>query len=197
MTLLSSLIIVFKSLQEQDDDGFVSKSSQEFIDLKELAKRFALTFGFDALKNRDSVAVIHRGGIYFAANKQPDDPVRAPTRLLFLEVLNEFNYKLLKQDKKVIMAFLDKVIPPGMPSSRAEEWQPLVLYRNSLLHGETDQAPVATRRAYTRKRRDHGKHSTQLNAVYQFPNDFLLQLTDEDDEEEDDDEEHNDPDYRG
>lgn len=56
------------------------------------------------------------------------------------------------------MAFLDKVIPPGMPSSRAEEWQPLVLYRNSLLHGETDQAPVTTRRAYTRKRRDHGKY---------------------------------------
>ncbi|XP_017860100.1 PREDICTED: cohesin subunit SA-1 [Drosophila arizonae] len=175
MTLLLSLITVFKSLQEQSDDGIVSKSSQEFIDLKELAKRFALTFGFDALKNRESVAAIHRGGIYFAANKQPDDPVRAPTRILFLEVLNEFNYKLLKQDKKVIMAFLDKVIPPGMPSSRAEEWQPLILYRNSLLHGETDQAPVVTRRAYTRKRRDH----------------------DEDDEEEEDEDEHNDPDYRG
>ncbi|KAH8329283.1 hypothetical protein KR074_006906 [Drosophila pseudoananassae] len=175
MTLLLSLITVFKSLQEQSDGGMVSKSSQEFVDLKELAKRFALTFGFDAIKNRESVAAIHRGGIYFAANKQPDDPVRAPTRILFLEVLNEFNHKLLKQDKKVIMAFLDKIIPPGMPSSRAEEWQPLVMYRNSLLHGETDQAPVASKRAYTRKRRDH----------------------DEEDEEEEDDEEHNDPDYRG
>lgn len=197
MTLLLSLITVFKSLQEQSDDGVVSKSSQEFIDLKELAKRFALTFGFDALKNRDSVAAIHRGGIYFAANKQPDDPVRAPTRLLFLEVLNEFNYKLLKQDKKVIMAFLDKVIPPGMPSSRAEEWQPLILYRNSLLHGETDQAPVATRRAYTRKRRDHGKHLIKFSLVKQLLNPVLILFTDEDDDEEDDDEEHNDPDYRG
>lgn len=158
MTLLLSLITVFKSLQEQSEDGIVSKSSQEFVDLKELAKRFALTFGFDAIKNRESVAAIHRGGIYFAANKEPDDPVRAPTRLLFLEVLNEFNYKLLKQDKKVIMSFLDKIIPPAMPSSRAEEWQPLILYRNSLLHGETDQAPVASKRAYTRKRRDHGKN---------------------------------------
>lgn len=157
MTLLLSLITVFKSLQEQSDGGMVLKSSQEFADLKELAKRFALTFGFDAIKNRESVAAIHRGGIYFAANKQSDDPVRAPTRILFLEVLNEFNHKLLKQDKKVIMAFLDKIIPPGMPSSRAEEWQPLAMYRNSLLHGETDQAPVATKRAYTRKRRDHGK----------------------------------------
>lgn len=197
MTLLLSLITVFKSLQEQCDDGIVSKSSQEFTDLKELAKRFALTFGFDALKNRDSVAAIHRGGIYFAANKQPDDPVRAPTRLLFLEVLNEFNYKLLKQDKKVIMAFLDKVIPPGMPSSRAEEWQPLILYRNSLLHGETDQAPVATRRAYTRKRRDHGKSLRKCRSLKQLPKCSFDSFSDEDDEEEDDDEEHNDPDYRG
>jgi len=59
MTLLLSLITVFKSLQEQSEDGIVLKSSQEFVDLKELAKRFALTFGFDAIKNRESVAAIH------------------------------------------------------------------------------------------------------------------------------------------
>ena len=29
----------------------------------------------------------------------------------------------------------------GMPSSRGEEWQPLLLYRNSLVHGETDLPP--------------------------------------------------------
>jgi len=82
-----------------------------------------------------------------------------------------------------------------MPSSRSEEWQPLVLYRNSLLHGETDQAPVAPRRAYTRKRRDHGK---EMNIYLTKPIFKLCNLfIDEDDEEEEDDEEHNDPDYRG
>lgn len=43
----------------------------------------------------------------------------------------------------------------GMPSSRSEEWQPLLFYRNSLLHGETDQLPVTSKRAYTRRKKDN------------------------------------------
>lgn len=43
-----------------------------------------------------------------------------------------------------------------MASSRGEDVQPLLLYRNSLLHGETDQIPaVPSKRAYTRKRKDN------------------------------------------
>lgn len=42
----------------------------------------------------------------------------------------------------------------GMPSSRGEDWQPLLLYRNSLLHGETDSLPTTSKRAYGRKRKD-------------------------------------------
>lgn len=42
-----------------------------------------------------------------------------------------------------------------MTSSRGDDVQPLLLYRNSLLHGETDQIPVASKRAYTRKRKEH------------------------------------------
>lgn len=51
--------------------------------------------------------------------------------------------------------FLDRRLQAGMPSSRGEDWQPLLLYRNSLLHGETDQVPVTIKRAYTRRKRDH------------------------------------------
>jgi len=29
------------------------------------------------------------------------------------------------------------------------------MYRNSLLHGETDQIPVTSKRAYTRRKKDH------------------------------------------
>lgn len=50
--------------------------------------------------------------------------------------------------------FLDKRLQAGMPSSRGEDWQPLLLYRNSLLHGETDQVPVTSKRAYTRRKKD-------------------------------------------
>uniref|UniRef100_T1PK51 STAG domain protein n=1 Tax=Musca domestica TaxID=7370 RepID=T1PK51_MUSDO len=176
LTLLLSLIAVFKDLQSQSENELVSKNSHEFSELKELAKRFALTFGFDAIKNREPIIALHRAGILFAVGEVPEDPVAAPKRLLFLEVLNEFNHKLLKQDKKVILNFLDRRISPALPSSKQEEYQPLFLYRNSLVHGETDQAPVSSKRAYARKRR--GDH---------------------DDEEDEDDyeDEHNDPDFRG
>lgn len=70
--------------------------------------------------------------------------------------------------------FLDRRVASGMPSSRSEDWQPLVLYRNSLVHGETDQVPVTSKRAYTRKRKEH------LN----------------EDDEEDNDDSDADPDFR-
>lgn len=44
----------------------------------------------------------------------------------------------------------------GMPSSRGEDWQPLLLYRNSLVHGETDQPPITSKRAYSRKKKEAG-----------------------------------------
>lgn len=125
---------------------------------------------------------MHRAGILFAAT-QPEDPDNddsstAPPCILFLEILNEFTNKLLKQDKRVVMNFLDRrVASAGMTSSRNEDWQPLVLYRNSLLHGESDHpAPaVPTRKAYTRKRaRDYNE-----------------------DDDEDNDDSDADPDFRG
>lgn len=52
--------------------------------------------------------------------------------------------------------YLDRRIATGMPSSRGEDWQPLLLYRNSLVHGETDQPPVTSKRAYYRKKKETG-----------------------------------------
>lgn len=72
---------------------------------KELAKRFALSFGLDAVKNREAIIALHRAGILFAVqnnNDAVDDPSAPPPHLLFLEILNEFTNKLLKQDKKVV-----------------------------------------------------------------------------------------------
>lgn len=50
--------------------------------------------------------------------------------------------------------FLERRITAAMPSSRSEDWQPLLSYKNSLMHGETDQAPVTSKRAYTRRRKE-------------------------------------------
>lgn len=51
--------------------------------------------------------------------------------------------------------FLDRRISmANMPSTHSEDWQPLINYRNSLLHGESDQVgpvPVGNKKVYARK----------------------------------------------
>lgn len=88
---------------------YLNKSKKEntqtnqFHLTQELAKRFALSFGLDAVKNREAIISLHRAGILFAVqNEIDDDPSAPPPCLLFLEILNEFTNKLLKQDKKVV-----------------------------------------------------------------------------------------------
>lgn len=96
---------MYREIQASCDSPHESKISQEYTDLKELAKRFALSFGLDAIKNREAIIALHRAGILFAvnqANDSTDDPTAPPPCLLFLEILNEFTNKLLKQDKKVV-----------------------------------------------------------------------------------------------
>lgn len=108
MTMCLSLVKMFKELQELSPDGRVSRTSQEFQDLKELAKRFALSFGLDAVKNREAITVFHRAGIHFAVtstNEELDDPSAAPPCIAFLEVLTELTNKLIKQDKKLMYVF--------------------------------------------------------------------------------------------
>ena len=80
--------------------------------------RFALSFGLDALKNRDAVAQLHREGILVSVNpmENNDDPSGPPPNLPFLEILTEFTNKLLKQDKKVVLKYLDQRIGDAMPS---------------------------------------------------------------------------------
>lgn len=73
--------------------------------LQELAKRFALSFGLDAVKNREAITALHREGILFAVQQNgdvPEDPSSPPPNLAFLEILSEFTNKLLKQDKRVV-----------------------------------------------------------------------------------------------
>merc|ERR1712112_650004 len=154
-TMIQSLIYKFQDLQ--DVRGRTDRSSEEFRAIKELAKRFALSFGLDALKNRDAVASLHREGILVAVNplENPEDPAGAPPNLAFLEILTEFTGKLLKQDKKVVLGYLDKRVAGGVPNSRGDDWAPLSMYRNSLVHWEGEAGTQATqaKRQYQRKRR--------------------------------------------
>ena len=100
-TMIQSLIYKFNELQQEQ--GTIERGSEDFHAIKELAKRFSLSFGLDALKNREAVASLHREGILVAANplENPREAGGAPPNLAFLEILTEFTGKLLKQDKKV------------------------------------------------------------------------------------------------
>lgn len=125
----------------------------------------------DALKNREAITALHRDAILFATNplENPNDPTGPPPNLAFLEIAAEFTNKLLKQDKRMVLQFLDRILTMGMPSSRGEEWQPLLLYRNSLVHGETDLPPQTARRAYGRRRRDAGTLMSFYHFFLYFP----------------------------
>ncbi|CAG0905951.1 unnamed protein product, partial [Darwinula stevensoni] len=156
-TMASSLIMIYQEIHQNGHK--VSRQSEEFISLKELAKRFALSFGLDAVKNREAITAMHREGILFAVSSgdenpaMPADPSSPPNNISFLEILTEFTNKLLKQDKRVVLLYLDKRITVPVPSSRGEDWQALVTYRNSLMQGETDAPAVTHRKAYTRRKR--------------------------------------------
>ncbi|XP_021930431.1 cohesin subunit SA-2 isoform X2 [Zootermopsis nevadensis] len=160
-TMAISLTMLFRELQR--DGTRINRQSEDFISLKELAKRFALSFGLDAVKNREAITALHREGILFSVNplENSEDPTGPPPNLPFLEILTEFTNKLLKQDKRVVLTFLDRRIAAGMPSSRGEDWQPLLMYRNSLVHGETDQPPVTSKRAYSRKKKEYAEEEEQ------------------------------------
>ncbi|XP_025837464.1 cohesin subunit SA-1 [Agrilus planipennis] len=173
LTMCLSLNMMFQQLQQQSG-GRSIRQHDDFFALKELAKRFALSFGLDAVKNREAITALHRAGILFAVSgaETSEDPTGPPPNLPFLDILSEFTNKLLKQDKKVVLSFMDRRIPIGMPSSRGEDWQPLLLYRNSLLHGDTDVYPTTSKRAYGRKRKDpeeDPEHEETLDDDSEFP----------------------------
>lgn len=168
LTMCLSLNMVFQNIS---GSGSKMRQQDDFFALKELAKRFALSFGLDAVKNREAITALHRAGILFAVQgaEAPEDPTGPPPNLPFLEILTEFTNKLLKQDKRVVLTFLDRRITAGMPSSRGEDWQPLLLYRNSLLHGESDVQPTTSKRAYGRKRKDPDEDMDDEGSDQDFP----------------------------
>ena len=60
-----SLIIKFREIREmQNNQTIINRQTVEFHSLKELAKRFALSFGLDALKNREAVTSLHQEGLF-------------------------------------------------------------------------------------------------------------------------------------
>nr|XP_039258564.1 cohesin subunit SA-2-like isoform X1 [Styela clava] len=140
--------------------GSLDQSSQEYGHLKELARRLSLTFGLDQVKTRDAVAALHKEGILFALKKSDDhyNENYPPENLSFLLILVEFSSKLMRQDRKTVVNYLDKHIKPHMLKQQTAGWIPLVTYRNSLIQGSDDaeimKQPMKGRRGRKKKNVD-------------------------------------------
>lgn len=108
-TMATALITTFLEMRNDSSNRnpntlAFTKQDENFQSLKELAKRFALSFGLDNMKNRDAVAALHREGIHFTFNtlENPENPLGPPPNLPFLEIIIEFSNKLIKIDKKTV-----------------------------------------------------------------------------------------------
>ncbi|XP_063999553.1 cohesin subunit SA-2-like isoform X3 [Pogoniulus pusillus] len=140
-TLILCLQQLFQAHAESQDSN-VDFSSASFINMKELARRFSLTFGWDQVKSRDSVTMIHKEGIEFAfQGAAGGDGKCLPPNLSFLLIIGEFSNKLLKPDKRLVYAYLQRYIRAPLPY-RGDEWHPLIWYRNSLLLNEDEESSV-------------------------------------------------------
>ncbi|NXK25752.1 STAG2 protein, partial [Arenaria interpres] len=133
-TLILCLQQLFqRHAESQDSSSGVDFSSASFTNMKELARRFSLTFGWDQVKSRESVAMIHKEGIEFAFQGATGvDGKCLPPNLSFLLIISEFSNKLLKPDKRLVYTYLQRYIAEPLPC-RGDEWQPLIWYRSSLL----------------------------------------------------------------
>uniref|UniRef100_A0A915DTL2 Uncharacterized protein n=1 Tax=Ditylenchus dipsaci TaxID=166011 RepID=A0A915DTL2_9BILA len=132
-----ALITSYEELRALSASQYVDPNSEEFGSLKDLARRFGLSFGPDNVKNRDAVAMIHKDGISHALDLEEVKRTRKkntkPQSLSFLEVLVEFSPRLVRQDKMAVLRYLEKHCP-YTPAQVADDplWGSYLLYKNSL-----------------------------------------------------------------
>ncbi|KJH51333.1 STAG domain protein [Dictyocaulus viviparus] len=160
--VIRALTDVYESIRMKTGQESVDPLSDDFHQLRDLAKRFAVAFGNDHVKNREAVAVVHRDGIQFAL-KGFDPSRRAngnkPINITFLEVIIEFSAKLIRQDKAAVMRYLERHGPSALPSSKDSTWEPYLLYRNSLAEKHLDDVSSVRSfsTAYTVRGRGRGR----------------------------------------
>uniref|UniRef100_A0AAQ5ZVB8 Cohesin subunit SA n=1 Tax=Amphiprion ocellaris TaxID=80972 RepID=A0AAQ5ZVB8_AMPOC len=137
-TLILSLQNLFNEMLSELGFNF-DRSSSAFCGIKELARRFSLTFGLDQLKTREAIAMLHKDGIEFAFKEpSPQGEGSPPLNLAFLDILSEFSSKLIRQDKRTVHMYLERFMTFQMALQREDCWLPLISYRNSLQAGGDD-----------------------------------------------------------
>ncbi|XP_074081395.1 cohesin subunit SA-3 isoform X1 [Macrotis lagotis] len=130
-TLLLSLKQLYTELlQEHGPKGLDSLPA--FMEMRDLARRFALSFGPQQLQNRDLIVMLHKEGIKFSLAELPSTSSSSqPPNLAFLELLEEFSPRLFRQDKQLLLSYLQKCLHQ-VPQSSDHSWSPVISYCRSL-----------------------------------------------------------------
>ncbi|XP_071314512.1 cohesin subunit SA-2-like isoform X2 [Trachinotus anak] len=133
-------------------------SRQDLNEIRDLAKRLAMSFGIDLHRVRKPLVALHTDGIRFAF-RDPHEGEQQLPNVAFLEILSEFSFKLLQQDSSQLAALLKSECPSAAlsrPSVRM--YQRSLEARSSSRPREQEQGgdagssrdtPVAKRRRTT------------------------------------------------
>ncbi|KAM9832908.1 cohesin subunit SA-1 isoform 1-T3 [Syngnathus typhle] len=95
-------------------------------EIKDLAKKLAMTFGNNLPHVRKPLVALHMDGIRFAFRACQEEEEQHPN-VAFLELLSEFSFKLLQQDKDLLMDILKSQCPTA-----ALSWHSVNVYQRSL-----------------------------------------------------------------
>ncbi|KAM3833848.1 cohesin subunit SA-2-like [Diretmus argenteus] len=115
------------SLQQLFSEMISEKpDEQELGEIRGLAKRLAMSFGNNLHRVRKSLVALHMDGMRFAFRDPKEGELQHPN-LAFLEILSDFTFKVLLQDRAQLSAFLKAQCP-----SAALSWPSVRMYQRSL-----------------------------------------------------------------
>ncbi|XP_033489548.2 cohesin subunit SA-2 [Epinephelus lanceolatus] len=103
-TVCLSLQQLFSEMLTED------RSRQDLGEIRDLAKRLAMSFGIDLHRVRKPLVALHMNGVRFAF-RDPREGEEQHTNVAFLEILSEFSFKLLQKDRAQLAAFLKSECP--------------------------------------------------------------------------------------
>ncbi|XP_075868419.1 cohesin subunit SA-1 [Nelusetta ayraudi] len=112
-----------QSFSEMLIDGHTRKGMAE---IKDLAKRLANSFAVDLKRVRNQLMALHVDGISFAF-QHPVEGLEQDANVNFLEILSEFSFKLLQEDRSKLANFLKSECP-----NAALSWPAVKTYQRSL-----------------------------------------------------------------
>ncbi|KAM4555694.1 cohesin subunit SA-2 [Odontesthes bonariensis] len=119
-TVCLSLQQLFSEMLTEDH------SQQDISEIRDLAKRLAMSFGINLHRVRKPLVALHMDGVRFAF-RAPQEGEEGHPNLAFLEILSEFSFKLLQQDRAQLSEFMQSECPTA-----ALSWPSVKLYQRSL-----------------------------------------------------------------